>query len=562
MRDSLLEKVAKGKAVGLLSSLLQGKWTKGLGDSLKEMAGRAAMQAGTGAVAGGIANKVRGGSFGSGALSGAMGGFTGGSLGSGLVNDPKKQWLGDVIGGALGGGISGALVPPAIHAMGMEPGSMTNSEGMPRPSFGKYGSMVKRALKPRPGARSVQHPADAIKAQLIGALLAHTGVNAGIGALSAGEDRRLSGAALGAVGGALGTGLGGMTGLAGGLGTGAMTTGRIVNQPRRPKGAPKWRRPAGTTSSLGAGLHTGGMGVAGGALGGLAGGTGGAYLGGRLARKPEAAKPAEPKTESNKEEPKKDKPTVEKKSTIHRDGPSAAAILAQLLGSTVLPASIGAVSAGPGNRMMGGVGGLVGGTLGGLAGAAGGAALGGAGGAGIGALAGGQSHRGVGSLTGLGAGALGGGLLGSMGGSLYGAYRGGKYVGDQEEAKKPAEPKAEEKPEKKETPKEKKAMANEALETLFNQVYLPAFLEKAAELNLNITTANELEQVLDTTARIKQAMINEKSSTFTEVANVAKGLAEIPQEKEAAEERPSHSQISQFLATNPQMLQVLSAAQA
>jgi hypothetical protein len=427
MRDSLLEKAAKGGAGGLLSSLFQGKWTKGLGSSLKEMAGRAAMQAGTGALVGGVANKIRGGSFGSGALSGAMGGFTGGSIGSGLVNNPKKQWLGDVIGGALGGGVAGAMVPPAIQAMGMEPGSMPNLEGTPQAGFNKYSSFVKQALKPRPGATSAQNPVDALKGKLLGALLAHTGVGAGIGALSAGEDRRLAGAGLGALGGLAGAGLGAAAGGIGGLGLGAATTGKVVKAPHRPpKGSPAWRQPKGTTSPLGAGLHTIGSGVLGSALGGVAGTLGGAYVGGRAARKTEgSSKPTEPK----KEEPAKEAP------------------------------------------------------------------------------------------------------------------------------------KKEAKPEAKETPKEKKAMANEALEVLFNQVYLPAFLEKAAELNVNITTADELDKVLDTTARVKQAMIEDKSNTFTEVANAAKGLAQIPQEKEA-EARPSHSEVSQMLASNPYMLQMLGAAKS
>jgi len=405
MRDSLLEKVAKGKAVGLLSSLLQGKWTKGLGSALKEMAGRATMQAGTGAVAGGIANKVRGGSFGSGALSGAMGGFTGGSLGSGLVNDPKKQWLGDVIGGALGGGISGALVPPAIHAMGMEPGSMPNLEGTPQSLLKKAtGAGVGRSYFGNPAAQNLAYHAYAA-APLIGT---------GMGVANAGE-----GSARGLAGGALGS-------MAG---------------------------------------------VGGGAVGGIGGSLGGHALGVLL----------------NKVLGRKGSADI----GSPRANPKAMS----------LPHTLGAVGSG----------------------------------------------------------------LGALGGAALGGRAAGKAISvdkPKKEEPKKEEPKAEAKPEKKETPKEKKAMANEALETLFNQVYLPAFLEKAAELNLNITTANELEQVLDTTARIKQAMINEKSSTFTEVANVAKGLAEIPQEKEAAEERPSHSQISQFLATNPQMLQVLSAAQA
>lgn len=516
MRDSLLEKVAKGGAAGLLSSLFQGKWTKGLGGTLKEMAGRAAMQAGTGALVGGVANKVRGGSFGSGALSGAMGGFTGGSLGSGLVNNPKKQWLGDVIGGALGGGLAGAMVPPAIQSMGMEPGSMPNLEGMPQAGFNKYSFMgVGPGKKYRKGQapRNINiHPQSgaAVLAQLLGSAM----IPAGVGALSAGPGNRMMGAAGGLVGGTLGGAAGALGGaaLGGGVGTGL----GALSKEHRP------------VTMLAGGLAGG---AAGSGLGGLAGGLYGAYRGGKYVKdQEEAKKPAESKKEEPKKEEPKKEPT-EKKSGILGGlgggaigaplGAMAGAPLGEMLARFL--AQQGMYSPKPirgfdSRRSMGPAGKTL-------------------------ATAGRR-----GGATGFGAGA--------MLGAGAGAVAGHKLTEPKKEA-----PKKEEKPEKKETPKEKKAMANEALETLFNQVYLPAFLEKAAELNLNITTPDELEKVLDTTARVKQAMVEDKSNSFTEVANAAKGLAEIPNEKEA-EEQPSHSQISQFLATNPQMLQALSAAQA
>jgi hypothetical protein len=105
----------------------------------------------------------------------------------------------------------------------------------------------------------------------------------------------------------------------------------------------------------------------------------------------------------------------------------------------------------------------------------------------------------------------------------------------------------------------KAAEDNGALETLFNQVYLPAFLEKSAELGINITTPDELNDVMDTTARVKQAMSNEKQGSFKLVAEAAKNLAELPQEEEKVAE--VQSPIGQQLAANPHLLSALLAAQ-
>ena len=105
----------------------------------------------------------------------------------------------------------------------------------------------------------------------------------------------------------------------------------------------------------------------------------------------------------------------------------------------------------------------------------------------------------------------------------------------------------------------KAAEYNDSMETLFNQVYLPAFLVKAAEMNIHITAPDELDAVMDTTARVKQAMSNEKQSGFQLVAEAARNLAELPQEAEKVAE--VQSPIGQQLAADPNLLSALLASQ-
>jgi hypothetical protein len=123
---------------------------------------------------------------------------------------------------------------------------------------------------------------------------------------------------------------------------------------------------------------------------------------------------------------------------------------------------------------------------------------------------------------------IGAGLAGLAGGAA-GGLMGGRS--------KPRKVKAEGKDEGKEDKEEKEdkeAQAENAVyQQLFQEVYLPAFTTKLAALGVNVPDAAALQEVLDTTARVKMAMENWNRQGFKAASDMSKRLlGEQPAEPE------------------------------
>jgi hypothetical protein len=191
--------------------------------------------------------------------------------------------------------------------------------------------------------------------------------------------------------------------------------------------------------------------------------------------------------------------------------------LQHLVAGGVAGAGIGALTGGEGDRLGGALrGGLTGGLAGMTAPAL--ASVGESASPGLGAKVTGAMPESVQPHMGK----SGAGLAGLAGGAA-----GGLMGGRSKPHKVKAEPDKEEK-------EDKEAQAeNAAYQQLFQEVYLPAFTTKLAELGVNVPDAAALQEVLDTTARVKMAMENWNRQGFKAASDMSKRLlGEQPAEPE------------------------------
>lgn len=510
-------------------------WGAGMLPVLRDALLRAGRQTLPAAALAGTIHTLRGGDFMGGALPGLMAGFTGGSIGAGLVDPmkhPGRQWIGDVGGGLTGGLAAGLLTPVRKKEIAEEEVGSPALSGVPGGDFGKHSSLIRRLVHGTE-ENTMKSPLLKFSEETANAAAPEkTESKPETKAEGKGEDKKepgfaakygphgAAGAAGALAGGMTGGGLGAAIGAPVGIGTGHLGSMGL-------KALLEYIQGKGHLASVSPDVadYTGRV---------LGGGLGGAATG-LVTRSLQGDEEKRSMLNKRAEEGLPDISGLKLPSVPHT--------LPQLEGMG--PAALsGLGGAGIGGAMAGAPGaatGAVGGVLGGAGGEMAAQAL-------ANWLT--QKYPSVAQTFAQNPNLLGKGV--PMAGRVAGAALGGAAAGKATQA---VTKKKDSDGEKKEKKEEKKG----AYETLFENVYLPAFLQKSAELGINITTPEELNDVLDATARIKQALANEKRGSFSAINELTKSLGELPQEKDAEAEEVQ-PQVGAMLATNPTLVRALMAA--
>ena len=118
----------------------------------------------------------------------------------------------------------------------------------------------------------------------------------------------------------------------------------------------------------------------------------------------------------------------------------------------------------------------------------------------------------------------------------------------------------------KEIPVSKQAEMTENEKVLFNQVYVPAMIEKLASRGIQVNTLDDLNEILDNTALLKQASVQSQGSQIKQASNELRKALNLPASeapaavKQSAEMSAYIKSAAANLLSNPELFKAAVSA--
>lgn len=118
----------------------------------------------------------------------------------------------------------------------------------------------------------------------------------------------------------------------------------------------------------------------------------------------------------------------------------------------------------------------------------------------------------------------------------------------------------------KETPVSKQAEMTENEKVLFNQVYVPAMIEKLASRGIAVNTLEDLNEILDNTALLKQAQVKTQGSAIKQASVELRKSLNLPESSAPAAVKQSEELVAYVkssaseLSKNPALMQAALSA--